>query len=171
MLGWADVPDSDWGDFRCRRAVDVSSFLWCQNDVVISFVEGLIKVRAWLIGLVGLLSPCCVLVCDHGGLIMRPPSCTVHGMNRSNLGFQAFSGKRILMYPDHLQNWLDFGHGLLIFLIFVMSPPWLHCPSDWPLAVKGCCRYYILDLHAWYSVGCVNQRLWPCTWAVVWHVL
>ena len=45
------------------------------------------------------------------------------------------------------------------------------CPSDWPLAVTGCCRYYILDLHAWYSVGCVTPRLWPCTWAVVWHVL
>ena len=27
----------------------------------------------------------------------------------------------MLMYPDCLQNWLDFGHGLLIFLIFVMT--------------------------------------------------
>ena len=26
MLGWADVPDSDRGDFRRRRAVDISSF-------------------------------------------------------------------------------------------------------------------------------------------------
>ena len=27
MVGWADVPDSDWGDFRRRRAVvDISSF-------------------------------------------------------------------------------------------------------------------------------------------------
>ena len=25
MVGWADVPDSDWGDFRCWRAVDISS--------------------------------------------------------------------------------------------------------------------------------------------------
>ena len=24
-VGWADVPDSDQGDFRCRRAVDISS--------------------------------------------------------------------------------------------------------------------------------------------------
>ena len=24
-MGWADVPDSDRGDFRCRRAVDRSS--------------------------------------------------------------------------------------------------------------------------------------------------
>ena len=26
MLGWADVPDSDWDDFRRRRAVDISGF-------------------------------------------------------------------------------------------------------------------------------------------------
>ena len=26
MVGWADVPFSDWGDFRRRRAVDISSF-------------------------------------------------------------------------------------------------------------------------------------------------
>ena len=25
MVGWADVPDSDWGYFRRRRAVDISS--------------------------------------------------------------------------------------------------------------------------------------------------
>ena len=25
MVRWADVPDSDWGDFRRRRAVDISS--------------------------------------------------------------------------------------------------------------------------------------------------
>ena len=25
MVGWADVPFSDWGDFRRRRAVDISS--------------------------------------------------------------------------------------------------------------------------------------------------
>ena len=25
MVGWADVPDSGRGDFRCRRAVDISS--------------------------------------------------------------------------------------------------------------------------------------------------
>ena len=25
MVGWADVPNSDWGDFRRRRAVDISS--------------------------------------------------------------------------------------------------------------------------------------------------
>ena len=28
MVGWADVTDSDWGDFRRRRAVDVSSFVY-----------------------------------------------------------------------------------------------------------------------------------------------
>ena len=26
MVGWADVPDCDWGDFRHRRAFDISSY-------------------------------------------------------------------------------------------------------------------------------------------------
>ena len=26
MVAWVDVPYSDWGDFRRRRAVDISSF-------------------------------------------------------------------------------------------------------------------------------------------------
>ena len=38
-----------------------------------------------------------------------------HGRNELNLN--------MLMYPEHLQNWLEFGHGLLIFLIFVMTAP------------------------------------------------
>ena len=33
MVGWADVPDSDWSDFRRRRAVDISSYS-CLDDVV-----------------------------------------------------------------------------------------------------------------------------------------
>ena len=27
MVGWADVPDSGWGDFRRRCSVDISSFI------------------------------------------------------------------------------------------------------------------------------------------------
>ena len=27
LVGWADVPDSDRGDFRCRRAIDISSLI------------------------------------------------------------------------------------------------------------------------------------------------
>ena len=26
MVGWADVPDNAWGDFRRQRAIDISSF-------------------------------------------------------------------------------------------------------------------------------------------------
>ena len=26
-VGWVDVPDIDWGDFRCRRAVYISSYI------------------------------------------------------------------------------------------------------------------------------------------------
>ena len=27
MVGWVDVPYSDWGDFKRRRAVDISSYM------------------------------------------------------------------------------------------------------------------------------------------------
>ena len=30
MVGWVDVPDSDWGDFKRWRAVDISSFWMCR---------------------------------------------------------------------------------------------------------------------------------------------
>ena len=30
MVGWVDVPHSDWGDFKRRRAVDISSY---SNDI------------------------------------------------------------------------------------------------------------------------------------------
>ena len=26
----------------------------------------------------------------------------------------------MLLYPDHIQNWLDYGYGLVIFLILVL---------------------------------------------------
>ena len=33
MVGWADVPDGDWGDFRRRRAVDISScVMWTEYE-------------------------------------------------------------------------------------------------------------------------------------------
>ena len=50
----------------------------------------------------------------------------------SNLGFPAISWRThggngpkycMLMYLDHLQNWLDYGHSLLIFLL--LAPLWL----------------------------------------------
>ena len=32
MMGWVDVPYSDWGDFKRRRAIDISSYLcWFDN--------------------------------------------------------------------------------------------------------------------------------------------
>ena len=33
IVGWADVPDSDWGDFRRRHAIDISSFLDLGNNL------------------------------------------------------------------------------------------------------------------------------------------
>ena len=47
----------------------------------------------------------------------------------SNLGFPGISWRTyggnglkysMLLYPDHLQNWLDYGYGLVIFLILVL---------------------------------------------------
>ena len=33
LVGWMDVPYSDWGDFRRRRAVDISSYFYeCTDD-------------------------------------------------------------------------------------------------------------------------------------------
>ena len=32
MVGWADVLDSDWGDFRRRLAVDISSYTPAQQS-------------------------------------------------------------------------------------------------------------------------------------------
>ena len=28
-----DLPDSDWGDFRCRRAIDSSSLVYIYNNI------------------------------------------------------------------------------------------------------------------------------------------
>ena len=39
MVGWADVPDSDWGDFRRWRAVDISSYLVLNNRQVITWTS------------------------------------------------------------------------------------------------------------------------------------
>ena len=39
MVGWADVPDSDRGDFRRRRAVDISSWLCSHHRIIMKFSE------------------------------------------------------------------------------------------------------------------------------------
>ena len=61
-----------------------------------------------------------------------PFGATLTLWNGSNLGFPGISRRThggnglkfcMLMYPDHLQNWLDYGHGLLIFLL--LAPLWL----------------------------------------------
>ena len=33
MVGWADLPDSDWGDFRRRRDVDISRYFHENSEV------------------------------------------------------------------------------------------------------------------------------------------
>ena len=45
MVGWVDVPYSDWGDFRQSRAVDISSlFMKCilyTNGNTLIYISGL----------------------------------------------------------------------------------------------------------------------------------
>ena len=79
-------------------------------------------------------------------------------------GFQAFPREYIegmalnfymLMYPDHLQNWLDYGHDLLIFLL--LAPLWLietgdiwgfHCLENaWEWMSRGERRHISDALH------------------------
>ena len=42
-----DLPDSDWGDFRCRRAIDSSSFDYSaaslDNDLGINYIDGFVQ--------------------------------------------------------------------------------------------------------------------------------
>ena len=51
MVGWADVPDSDWDDFRRRRAFDISSLCIKCNimvnvlNVISWFINGLVQER------------------------------------------------------------------------------------------------------------------------------
>ena len=44
MVGWADVPDNDWGDFRHRRAIDISSWKLVQR--LVSFSSKVAKLFA-----------------------------------------------------------------------------------------------------------------------------
>ena len=59
------------------------------------------------------------------GMSVRPsvrPSREVSGYLPEN-AWRDFLKFCMLMYLDHLQNWLDCGHGLLIFLL--LAPLWL----------------------------------------------
>ena len=46
MVRWADVPDSDWGDFRRRRAVDIFSWIMdnCCELLMLSYTD----IRNWM---------------------------------------------------------------------------------------------------------------------------
>ena len=71
-------------------------------------------------------------------------------------GFGAFSWGRMgemaglkhgmLMYPDYLQNLLDFGHGLLLFIIFVVFAPWHRVYLIGPWGLRGAAAIRSPDL-------------------------
>ena len=52
-------------------------------------------------------------ICRFWAFLLR-----INGRNELKFG--------MLIYPDHLRSWLDYGHGLLIFLIVVMTTPCFH---------------------------------------------
>ena len=61
-----DLPDSDQGDFRCRRAVDSSSYVWWMGHVVLVAVTGTTAGIARLFGVyVPFSTYCCNFMCPR----------------------------------------------------------------------------------------------------------
>ena len=90
----------------------------------------------------------------------------MHGRNGLTFG--------MLMYHDHLQTWLDFGHGLLVFLIFVMAAPWLHDCLTGFWRLRGAAIIRPLDLlvipHANEVEGGILDSLCHCSWdQILWR--
>ena len=48
MVGWADVPDSDWGDLRRHRAVDISSLRHWGQDTIAAIFETFLNAFPWM---------------------------------------------------------------------------------------------------------------------------
>ena len=50
MVGWADVPDSDWGDFRCGRAIDISTIKnqFSSKEMNLQNVCEMVAILSWL---------------------------------------------------------------------------------------------------------------------------
>ena len=76
--------------------------------------------------------------------------------NRANLGFTGIffltQGNNGLKFdPDQLQNWLDCGHGVLIFFIFVMSDLWFHANLTGIWLQRGVAA-------TWSSLSCHIQK-------------
>ena len=61
MVGWADVPFSDWGDFRRRRAIDISSL-----SIYFYFFYFIFFGGGWVLSSNAFTIWCCIL-------IIRPP--------------------------------------------------------------------------------------------------
>ena len=58
----------------------------------------------------------------------------------------------MLIYPDHLQKWLDFGHGLLIFLLLVQF--WL----------SEMCQIWGFKA---FSSECLEEMAWNVVWCIL----
>ena len=79
-------------------------------------IEDLNPVWVRILGRSQLSNPSDLPCCNFGTILTQ--------CNRSNLGFPGISWRThggnglkygMLLYPDHLQNWLDYGYSLVIF--------------------------------------------------------
>ena len=119
--------------------VDVFSGEWIETD----WMEGLtwtskpVKLCSWTVYFLDLCDFLALWKKSHSeivGIFRRTP-----GRNGVKLG--------ILMYPDHLRNWLHFVNELLIFLIFVVPVQWLRAYLTGRRRVRGTIAIRSLDLN------------------------
>ena len=87
------------------------------------------------------------------------------------LGTHKISGLKfvMLMYPDHLQNWLDFGHVLLIYVILV-APSHNKTGHIWSFRILFVHRMGIIawNLTCWCILTTSEMiRFW--SWFVYFH--
>ena len=66
----------------------------------------------------------CTIPSSWNGSKLVFPGITWRALGRNGLKFY------MLMYPDHLQKWIDSDHDLWIF--FILTPLWLGETASWP---------------------------------------
>ena len=85
MVGWADVPDSDRGDFRRQRAVDISSLVCCRSRTIMTKMN--IAVMLCKCCIEGLVQDCSNSIANALELLQsctKPSVCTLK-TNSSNI--------------------------------------------------------------------------------------
>ena len=121
---------------------------------------------------------CIQMINVYNGFMLKPPSVHAPG------GFWLFPGERMegmkfgmLMCPDHLQNWIDFSHGLLIFLLLVLfwlnflENAWEEWPEIWHADVSWPPSQLIwLDFGHGLLILLILAPLWLSETAHIWDL-